>query len=249
MEPKGYHHFKKERDVEMKMPEGFVDGSKVKVRKRLIASIEGPQKVGKTHFSLTAPDPIMFFDMDIGSEGVINKFSNKKVWIGQYDYRMLSGPNPAVAILAMWEKMKADFIFACNSPDILTPVIDTATEMWELIRMARFGKLTQVMPHNYGPVNAEFRDLLRLSYSCGKDVIFIHKMKAEYVNDKRTGRLERAGFTDMGFLVQINLQAWRNQDGEFGMTILDCRQNPDLVGMELVGPMCNWSFLKDLVFS
>lgn len=232
----------------MRLPEGFIDSKTIKTRRRLIASIEGPQKVGKTHLSLTAPDPIAFYDMDIGTEGVVDKFKDKKIYVSQYDYRMLSGPNPTAAILAMWEKMKADFIWGCQSPDILTPIVDTATEMWELVRMARFGKLTQVMPHNYGPVNAEFRDLLRLAYTCGKDVIFIHKMKAEYINDKRTGKLERAGFNDMGFLVQINLQAWRNQDGEFGMTIIDCRQNPEVNGVELVGEMCNWGFLKDLVF-
>lgn len=231
----------------MKLPEGFIDAKTMQTKRRLIASIAGPQKSGKTHLSLTAPGPVAFYDMDIGVEGVVEKFAKeKKIYVSQYDYRMLKGPDPA-AIIRMWEKMKEDFIWGLQSPEIATAVVDTGTEMWELIRMARFGKLTQVQPYHYGPVNAEFRDLIRLAYTSGKDVIFTHKMKAEYINDKRTGNLERSGFSDMGFLVQINIVTWY-YEGQFGATVQDCRQNPDMAGMELTGEMLDWEFLKGLVF-
>jgi len=229
----------------MKVPEGFVDAKTIKTKRRLIVSVEGPQKTGKTHQLLTAPDPIAFFDMDIGTEGVVTKFPDKQVWVAQYDYHTLKGPDIS-SIIAMWERMKANFLAMLVHPEVKTIGVDTGTEMWELIRMARLGKLTQVMPHHYGPVNAEFRDLIRQSYASGKNVILIHKVKAEYVNDKRTGKLERAGFSDIGFLVQVNLRAWR-EDGNFGFTIIDCRHNPKLNGMEFSGDMANFDFLSEIV--
>ena len=231
----------------MKLPEGFIDANTLKSKRRLIASISGPQKTGKTNLALTAPAPIAFYDMDMGTEGVVEKFAAiKKVYRSQYDYRMLTAPDIA-GIIVMWEKMKKDFIWGLESPDVATPIVDTGTEMWELLRMARFGKLTQVKPFHYGPVNAEFRDLIRLAYASSKDVIFTHKMKNEYIDDRRTGKIERAGFSDMGFLVQINIETWYSE-GEFGATIVDCRQNMDVAGMELTGEMCDWEFIKGLVF-
>ncbi len=50
---------------------------------------------------------------------------------------------------------------ALESKEIKSIVIDTASEAWELVRLARFGKLTQVMPQHYGPVNTEFRDMIK----------------------------------------------------------------------------------------
>lgn len=41
---------------------------------RVIANVEAKQKAGKTHFCLTAPDPIVFFNFDQGLEGVIEPF-------------------------------------------------------------------------------------------------------------------------------------------------------------------------------
>ena len=46
-------------------------------RTRLIVSVEGLEKRGKTHFAMTAPPPIAYFDMDIGAEGVVNKFEDR----------------------------------------------------------------------------------------------------------------------------------------------------------------------------
>jgi hypothetical protein len=75
-------------------------------------------------------------------------------------------------------------------------------------------------------------------------------MKAQYLNDKRTGEYERAGFNDTGFLVQVNAQVYRyskEDGGDFVLYVKDCRQNPDLVEEELEGPMCNFPMLAQMV--
>jgi hypothetical protein len=107
------------------------------------------------------------------------------------------------------------------------------------------------MPHHYGPVNAEYRGLLRLAYMADKNLIILHKMKQEYLNEKRTGKYERAGFGDTGFMVQVNIRCWRklNDDNqlEFGLTVEDCRQNADVAGLELSQPMCDFPTVASMI--
>jgi hypothetical protein len=118
------------------------------------------------------------------------------------------------------------------------------------LRIARFGRLTQVMPYQYGPVNAEYRNVIREAYKWDKNVILLHKMKAQYINDKRTGEYDRAGFSDTGFLVQVNARAYRygsEDGGAFAFMVEDCRQEPDLQDMEFEGEMANFPTLAAMV--
>ena len=43
--------------------------------RRLVCSIEGWDKSGKTHLAMTAPEPIVYLDLDVGTEGVKERFS------------------------------------------------------------------------------------------------------------------------------------------------------------------------------
>ncbi len=247
--------------IDIALPKGFKWLTHTAGNKRLIMAVGGREKQGKTHFALTAPGPIAYFDLDIGTEGVVNKFiaGGKKIAHNDFNYHSIksargqSGPVDVAKYAEMWERLRADFVAVLDTTGIRTVIVDTATEVWELLRLARFGKLSQVMPHQYGPVNAEYRELLRLAYQSDKNVVLLHKMKAEYVNDKRTGGYERAGFSDTGFMVQVNVRCWRrlNGDGQlaFGLTVDDCRQNADVAGLELEQPMCDWDTLSGMIHS
>lgn len=241
---------------------------KVKVgerKKRMVVAVEGREKDGKTSFAISAPAPIAIFNLDTGLEGVIEKVAYEKEIIQcEVDYRDATNANEWVK---MWEHVKKSYYNALNS-NVRTIVMDTASEMWELVRLARFGKLTQVMPHHYGPVNTEFRDLIRAVYKTDKNLVLLHKLKEEYINDKKTGRYERAGFKDVAYQVQINLRVWRRQGeeeetgrgrknvltadiahtGNFGFTIIDCRMDASLAGMEIEEPMNTFSMLGQMVY-
>ena len=52
---------------------------------RIIASIEGTDKTGKSHLALTAPRPIMYIDLDVGTEGVIHKFQGEDLMVYQVE--------------------------------------------------------------------------------------------------------------------------------------------------------------------
>lgn len=227
---------------------GFMDSKDRESQPRLVMSLTGMEKQGKTHFALTAPGPIAMFSTDIGEEGVVEKFHGKKT-ISILDVAKLD-EDAANKAPAEFKRFKNAYIEVLNDKPTRTIIKDTSTEIWELLRMARFGKLTQVMPYMYGPVNAEYRALIREAYKHDKNLILLHKMKAQYINDKRTGEYERAGFNDTGFLVQVNAQIYRyapEDGGEFVLYIKDCRQNPDMAGEELLGPMCNFPFLAQMV--
>lgn len=229
------------------MIQGFTKATD-KVIPRLIAAVSGLEKQGKTSFALSAPGPIIYFNLDYGLEGVLGKYAGgKDVYVKEYRYKRNDTPDK---YNTLWASFTTDYYNALKSK-ARTIVIDTATELWELLRLARFGKLTQVMPHHYGPVNAEYASVIREGYSYDKNVILLHKLKKQYVNDKFTGEYERSGFTNTGFLVQANLEVYRDGlDGEFYLKVLDCRQNSMIGGLEfeLTDEFGGFGFLAQMVF-
>lgn len=227
---------------------GFTNAKDRVSHDRIILSISGLEKQGKTHFALTAPGPIAYFSTDIGDEGVVEKFiDDKEVWMMNIDK---VDDDHAEQAPKEYARFKEGYLAMLRGKEVKTIVFDTATEIWELLRMARFGRLTQVMPYQYGPVNAEYRALIREAYNWDKNLILLHKMKAQYINDKRTGEWERSGFSDTGFLVQVNAQVYRysqEDGGEFVLWLKDCRQNPDLADEEFEGSMCNFDMVASAV--
>ena len=247
--------------------DGSIGGSFKKVNstppRRLVAAVDGLEKEGKTHFALTAPGPIAYCAFDIGDEGVVEKVQHTKaVHKADYFISVEKGMSPEdVMKLAMpvwdqfiydWKTMMAEL----KAGHLMTGVLDTGSEAWEVLRLARFGKLTQIMPHNYTALNTEYRNLVREVFSTPGNLVILHKLKKEWINDpltgkgNKTGNYERAGYADTGFLVQANLVAWREKDmatgkksGAFHITVNDCRQNPMIAGLDLEGPMAHWAWL------
>jgi hypothetical protein len=241
---------------------GFVQAS-APTAHRLIVNAEGEEKSGKNHFAFTAPGPIFEHSFDIGNEGVVQKFqSKKKIMIAEYELEVQPGEAEAreVADAAnkVWDQFMANYRDGLASCGNGTTLIDTGTETWELLRLARFGKLTQVMPHHYGPVNKEMQEMIREGFSHNCNVIFLHKRKDEWENyigsdgkekGKKTGRKTRVGFSDMPFLVQVNAVCERvDLDGggsDFQITVEDCRQNPTVNGVTMPN---DFEILLQMVF-
>ena len=235
----------------MRLPEGWVDANELVIPDRMTVVVKGRWKTGKTNFALTAPPPIAHFNLDVGLEGVIEKFRRiKEIYTDDYIYRSETGQSTQTIALPVWEKMRADYMFFLGSKEIRSIVLDTESEAFDLIRFARLGStaLPREVSYKYGPVNAEFRQLLLSAMASDKNLILIKKMKDEYIKDVRTGNDEPAGYKEISYLAQVNLLAWRDGlSGPFHLTVEDCRQNPDVAGMDLEGEMCNWDFLKVMV--
>lgn len=228
-------------------------------QRRLILALDGMEKHGKSHFALTAPGPICVLNLDTGLDGVVQKHQgHKAIYVVNYEKRNAGPLNDAPP----WDKVDWD-AFAQDFTDALvsarTVIVDTATESWEMLRVARWGRTLMVPPVAYPAVNAEYRRLLNRAYSSTANVIFLHKLKAEYDSQviqtkdgpkevsSKTGRWIRAGFTDMGYIVQSNARVERRADG-FHLLVQDCRQNPALAGIDFPEPLANFTDLARAVF-
>ncbi len=245
------------------MIEGFEKVTDIDIH-RILLSLEGREKRGKTHFALSAPGPIAVFDLDRGLEGVARKFVTKKE-IYKTDYRAYprdaaiedfkgGDRDPAMAqYTAIWEAFRSDYHKALES-DCRTIVWDTADELWLIIRLARLGGKAKAI--HYGPINAEYLNLVDKAYDHDKNLILVHKASKEYRNDNWTGNYKRSGFTHTGFAVHVSAKCYRidpdpeieDDEVEFGIHIIECRQNMALMNEELTGPLCSFPFLAALVF-
>jgi hypothetical protein len=238
---------------------GFVRASGA-TKKRVIFAIDGPEKSGKTNFILTMPEPMAIINIDVGLDGVVQKQQDEKeIWVldvnvSIQDLKALQPKDAAMEANRAWGRILKAYQSVLGEARSI--VFDNATEAWEILRMARFGKLDQVKPHHYGPVNAEYRDLIRSGYDTDRtNVGLVHKIKQEYVDDKSTGRRIRAGFSDTGFLVQVNLSCWRETGknaaefpDNFHVDIIDCRQNMEIAGISLTGHDATFPQLASMIF-
>ena len=246
---------------------GFVEPEPSDDR-RIVMSTASKEKKGKTHWAMTAPGAIAAVSADAGTREVVEKFRarGKKIVLCE-----IAAP-PLVGLLKKdtvtkdwikekaeeaWEKAKRAIVAIIESTKFRTLVVDTASEMWELCRLAYFGKLDHVRPQHYVEVNSEFRQLVkRAKERRDLNSIWIHKVKKEWKekpgSDQAnwTGRYETAGFGDMAFLVDLNAQNYFNEEERtFGLRVEDCpRQNWEIVGQEFEGEMCNFATLATCVF-
>lgn len=237
------------RSTFLHLPPGFSKASP-EIKQRLIISIEGTEKQGKSHLALTAPGPIALFDFDRRLEGTVHKFtSQKEIWVNTYAVPMSTKGINIIDIdtcIALWNRFKTDFKTVLDLPYIRTVIIDTASDAWELLRLAKFGKLSQVQPFHYGPVNFEFRDLIKsCAYDSDKNLIYIHKQGSKYIGDKKTEDYERKGFGEVGYIVQMVVRVFHKK-ADFSAEIISCGLDATIEGLVLTGDACNFDTLMTL---
>ncbi len=235
---------------------GFTNANAISaLPKRLLVSIEALDKGGKTHLALTAPGPIALFDMDRGLEGVVQKFMAEKEILFT-SYRHL----PCITEddhKKLWAKFEKDYDAALSGKGIRSIILDTATELWEKARLAEFGRLSNVQ-HLYPALNAKFRKLIDRAFDAEKNLILVHKRKKAYKQnvkgeDSWTGEWERAGFSEIGYVVQVNLYSFQMLD-EFGVPnqdfacqVINSRLQPSLNGEVFAGDLCNFPYIASLL--
>lgn len=201
--------------------------------KRLILSVMGLEKHGKTRFALTAPDPLVYLATDTGDEGLLQTFKarGKRLAVGDYhvakvielgqerDEKVVQAI--ADACRPKWQAFKHDYLAALKAPKVRSIVVDTGTGVWELRRLSKFGTLSQVPALFYGQINAEMSLLLTAARHHDKNVIWVHRMRPEWedktdkktgrTQGQKTGRYERMGYRDIGFEVMANLLVYRGE--------------------------------------
>lgn len=235
----------------IQLPEGFTR-TKAAAPRRLILGICGGEKSGKTHFALTAPQPIVFFNFDKSSEDIMSYFPDADIFEKYYMptyldktiYANAKKNTDMRAELLAAEKeryvkvvteFEADFYYCLFSKDYRTLFVDTDTNLWQYLQMAEFGKDMQNNKFAYGPLNAKMAELIRYCKSSDKNVIFSGRIGKQYEDDVWRGEYERRGWKDMPFEVQGNiLLEWDGEAREFSGLIQNSSHNPLVCGTKLI---------------
>lgn len=183
--------------------------------RRLILAITAKEKCGKTTFGLTMPKPILMLNFDRKVEQTVLD----SLGIGEDDLYIreirVNGDDAQDEHKRLWDDVKGLFLWALNdSSGIRSILVDTESEMWELIRMAYFGKLTQILPYQYTEVNAVYKNLLDGADRADKNLCLLRKMKKQYKNDTWNGKFEPAGFGKVKDVVQVNGEMYLMEDDE-----------------------------------
>jgi hypothetical protein len=241
---------------------------------RLILSTEGLEGSGKSDFALSAPKPLAYLILDRGFESAKEETAVRlqlhRVDQARYSYdKAEAGSTDSATIAkacddAAWKPFKADLGVALTKgrpkrdakgkvipgqwEPYRTIVIDSASEAWETCRLARFGKLEQVPPNQYTAVNAEFRGhIIRAAFKSNCNVIYVHKIKDEYVNKVnaqgkeigvKTGKLVRSGFKEINYQVPNMIRHTRELTlsipERYQIEVLKC-VNAELEGITFAG--------------
>jgi hypothetical protein len=136
------------------------------------------------------------------------------------------------------EPFVQDYMALLDEPSVRTIVWDTATEVNELFRLANFGKLERNPKIAYGPINAEFKQLIRRAAEKRKNLVLIHHLTEEYVGDEPSGRYKLKGNGAIEALVHSYVRVEKEvKKGVtlFKTTIRDSRFAPAASGAVLVG--------------
>jgi hypothetical protein len=239
--------------------------------KRLIVSTEGLSGCGKTRFALSAPKPLAFFTLDRGFEDATgNDFSMANIDDADFTLDAIrSADDAAVAKEAslIWAEFVRDWGRALSQGRILpggkfepyrSVVCDTGTELYQLLRLARYGRVAKIPPVAYPDLYAEFRrDIIKPVYRSGCNAIFTHKLKAERRNkigkkangepmeiSELTGRHVLDGFPEFrgaenSYAAPITLAQRRDLTlpipDRYVIQVLKCAPNPELDGEEFNG--------------
>ena len=118
--------------------------------RRSIMSIEGLDKSGKSRLAMSAPEPIVYLDLDVGTEGVIEPMmAQREILLYQVEQPSKLGTQSQVMDMfsAVWQDIQARVSEALQL-ESGTLVIDTFGEAYEICRLA----LRQVSPGTAKPV-------------------------------------------------------------------------------------------------
>lgn len=249
---------------------------------KLSLRLIGHQKNGKTHFALTASvlGPLVFFNFNDRADGVIERFANSGS-VYQYRYRApLPDPGKLPKKLASvkmgaslltdtekiaweqnWLQFQRDWYGAIAEPDVRTLVIDTESELWELRRLAQWGRAASV-PGQFTALNKDMQNLFEATNRTRKNLIVISELKKQYVGGKKkqrdgtetddsfwTGDYEPSGWSRTQYKVDCNAAvAFDPVEKKFSLNIINCGLDPMLAGDTLSGPACTFPQLAWLMY-
>lgn len=158
-------------DLNGQLPEHFV------------VTVFGPTGVGKDSFALTAPRPTLWIETE--PDGILRARKSLDS-DGVYRVPAYMPPDSGVGKEVMdklWKEhcektltnLQGAFDAACKDNDIRTIVLNTDTDLWNLVRGAEFGRLFQVMQIMYSHVNPVMESFFIKARAAKKNLVMVQK--------------------------------------------------------------------------
>lgn len=226
--------------------------------RNIIWESDGPGGSGKSHFALTAPDPIAVHLFDpAGLKGLVRNplFREKDIRVIQYNFnpgKLSEDDRGKAAEEALAEFQENQEIALANARTIIW---DKEDHVWEMLRYARLGGVSD-RPSSYYELNLEYRGWFHDAEVAGVNMGVIRGMKEVWGTNSKgspvgTGKFEPRGQKEVPELVQVVLwHRWDDEQKEFITRVHDkCRLGPnakDLIGQEFGG--LDFDTLSELIF-
>jgi hypothetical protein len=164
-----------------------------------------------------------------GLEGVIEDATD--VHVAVYDWKKSLRQDDAKIVM---RELEDDILSARDLAR--TVVIDKATELWQAIRLAEFGRLSKERSRNYESANIRMSEILRHFVDSDTNLLLIHDRADNYEGDTKIGT-KRAGFAGTEGIVRHAASFAKNP---FTMEVTKATTNWDLVGTQFAGDEINF---------
>lgn len=233
--------------------------------KRVVGIIQSISNAGKTRLALTARRPIGYIAIEVGGEeGVIDQFIPPGAEeSGDIQIVRITMPDPqydpeatdaqvtqavqSAAGAALDQFYSAYYASLAN---MATTVVDTGDDVWEIARLANFGRLEKVPQLAYTQLNRAFDKLIDDAFSYPGSVLWCQHMKEKWEQytdpstgkerGRPTGTYDMAGYRGMVDKVQTIIELWREDLQEpnpntgrmirFNAQVIKSRHNADAIG-------------------
>jgi len=188
---------------------------------RLVTSVWGEDKKGKTHFSMTFPPPIYFINFNYGYQEVYNRhFVGKEIYFEHFLVTHDPGSHREMLARAVTKYLEALKLGEQNGGSV---VVDLASELWTLIQSVKLEDVkarkakakgieaedVQVHQFDYGQANLFMAGLMKQALATPHvNVCLLSDSSARY-NEKGndTGQVKFHGWNPMRGIVPVTLRA------------------------------------------
>jgi len=225
------------------------------------ASIWGCEKSGKTSLALTWPEPITYFEFDVGGFRRAGwRFKDKEIVLKSYpqprDVLLKTDPTRLRGVKESWKGFLKDYFAFLDDPKMQTGICDSSSQMWRLChrgylqevqeKSPRKGRV-QLQPKEYGTPNQRMQGLVDAARGAGKRLVWVHyegdvyglRQTSQGLQEVKTGEKVPDGwgntvaFADMVFHTMA-----KEVEGklEFWCEVTKSGLHPGLHGIEMQNP-------------
>lgn len=211
----------------------------------------GSEGVGKSHFWMTAPDPLIAFDFEHNLHETlrgVQKLDPEKS-IKRFPY-MVPPLEDRLACKIMGDKLVKDvnivLDFLVANKAKATFVFDTVTNWWEIFRFAYvpLDDKGRAMQREYGPAVGKANGILQKIKAYGHSIIMVARAKPYWLDNKDTGLLCGDYYKAFGYAASAIIEISKTPSNERQYRIVRCKANERAEQLPALGELDYPGLLK-----